>query len=54
MTKINVTEEFKLVLERVENIVGKGEITGCLHFLLFQRCFLKLTFPEVLKVGIVW
>ena len=37
----------------VENIVLKGENTGYQHFLYFPQCFLKLSFPEVLKVGIV-
>ena len=44
----------KLVLGRVENIVGKGENTDYQQFLLFLQCFLKLAFPEVLKVGTVW
>ena len=35
--KINVTEKLKSVLERVENIVGKGEIAG-------HQCFQKATF----------
>ena len=42
------------MLGRVENIVGKRENAGYHHFLLFPQCFLKLSFPEVLKVGIVW
>ena len=25
--------------DRIENIVGKGENTGYLHFLLFSKCF---------------
>ena len=33
--KINLTEKLKLVLERVENIVGQGENAGYQHFLLF-------------------
>ena len=52
--KIIVTQKLKLGLGRVENIFGKGENAGNQHFLLFQQCFLKLSFPEVLKVGIVW
>ena len=51
--KIMVNQKLKL-LEKVENIVGKGENAGYQHFLLFPQCFLKLSFPEVLKVGIVW
>ena len=37
--KINVKKKLKFGLGRMENIVGKGE---------------KFSFPEVLKVGIVW
>ena len=39
--KINVTEEQRIVLERVENFVGKGENAGFQHFLLFPQCFQK-------------
>ena len=46
-----VTEKLKFTLGRTENIVGKGEYQ---HFLLFPQCFQKLSFPELLKVGIVW
>ena len=49
-----MTQKFKIVLGRVENIVGKGENAGYQYFFLFPQCFLKLSFPEVLKVGIVW
>ena len=52
--KIIVTHELKFMLGRVENIVGKGENAGYQHFLLFPQCFQKLSFPEVLKVVIVW
>ena len=52
--KINVKEKLKFVLARVENIVGKGENAGYLHFLLFPQCFQKATFSRSLKVGIVW
>ena len=38
--KINVSEKLKFVLERVENIVGKGENAGYQHFILFLQCFL--------------
>ena len=51
--KIIVTQKLKFVTGRVENIVGKGENAGNQHFLLFPHCFLKLSFPEVLKVRIV-
>ena len=39
--KLNVTENLKLVLGRVENIIGKGENAGYQHFLLFLTVFLK-------------
>ena len=49
---LNVYEKLKFALGRVENIVGKGENVGNQHFLLFLRCFLKLSFFWSLKVGI--
>ena len=52
--KKDVTENLKFVLERVENIVGKGENAGYKHFLLFPLCFQKASFSGSLKVGIVW
>ena len=53
--KIVVTQKLKFVLERVQNIVGKGENAGHQHFLHFPpQCFLRLSFPEVFKVRIVW
>ena len=33
---------------------GKRKNAGYQHFLLFPLCFQKLSFPEVLKVGIMW
>ena len=52
--KIKVTQKLKFVSKRVENIVGKGENAGDYYFLLSPQCFPKLSFSEVLKVGIVW
>ena len=52
--KINVTEKLKFLLERVENIVGKGENAGYQYFLLFPQCFQKDSYTGSLKVGIVW
>ena len=43
----------KIVLERVENILGKGENAGYQYFLLFPQCFQKASFTGSLKVGIV-
>ena len=48
--KITVIEKLKIVLGRVENIVGKGENAGYQHFLLFPQCFQKTSFPRLLKV----
>ena len=42
--KTNVTQKWKFILGRVENIVGKGENAGYQHFLLFPRCFQKFVF----------
>ena len=39
--KIIVTEKLKFVLGRIENIMGKGEIAGYQHFLLFPKMFSK-------------
>ena len=52
--KMDVTEKLKFVLGREENIVGKGENAGYQHFLLFPQCFLKASFSESVKVGILW
>ena len=52
--KTNVNEKFIFGLERVENIVGKGENAGYQHFLLILQCFQKPSVPGSLKVGIVW
>ena len=52
--KINVNAILKLGLERVENIVGKRENAGYLHFLLFPQCFQKPSVSGLLKVRIVW
>ena len=41
---LNLTQNLKLVLERVEN-VGKGENAGYHHFLLFPHCFQQNSFP---------
>ena len=52
--KINLTLKHKFCLGWIENIVGKGEIAGYQHFLLFPQCFQKVSFSGSLKVGIVW
>ena len=45
--KINLNERLKLVLGKVENIVGKGENAGYQHFLFFPQCFQKPSFMVV-------
>ena len=52
--KINVTQKLKFVLERVENVVGKGENAGYQHFLLFPPCFQKASIIWTSKIGTVW
>ena len=42
------------VFDRVENIMRKGENAGYQHFLLFQQCFEKASFPYTSKGVIVW
>ena len=51
---MNVTQKLKIALERVENIVGKGENAGYQHFLFFLQCFQKAFFTGSLKVRIAW
>ena len=52
--KMNVNQKLKFDLERVENIVGKGENAGYQHFLLFPQCFQKASYTGSLKLVIVW
>ena len=52
--KINVIEKLKFVLNKVENLVGRGKNPGYQDFLLFPQCFQKAFSSWVLKVGIVW
>ena len=47
----NLNGTLNFVLERVENIVEKGENAGYQHFLLFQQCFQKASFQGSSKVG---
>ena len=51
--KLNVTIMIISVFDRVENIVGKGEIARCEQFLLFPKCFQKACVLEASKVVIV-
>ena len=52
--KINAAQKLKICYGTIENILGKGENAGDQHFLLFPQCFLKASFSEFSKVGIVW
>ena len=40
--------------KRVENTVGKVEITLYQPFLLFRQCFQKSCSPDTQKPGLVW
>ena len=42
--KINVNQELKFVLEKVENIARKGENAGFQHFLLSHNIFRRFLF----------
>ena len=46
-----MAKNLKYVFGEVENIVGKGENAGYLHFLLFPQCFQKVSFSGLLKPG---
>ena len=47
--KIKVTQKLKNALERVENIVGKGENAGYWHYPLFSTMFTKCFLYRVVK-----
>ena len=52
--KINMTENLKFVLGRLENIVEtEGENAGYQHFLLFPQCLQKVSDTGSSKVVIV-
>ena len=52
--KLNVAKIMISVLDRAENIVGKGDNAGYQHFLCFQQCFQIASILGLLKVRIVW
>ena len=52
--KLKVARMMIFLIDRVENIVGKGENAGYQHFLLFPHCFPKRSSLGSSKVGIVW
>ena len=49
-----IEENEKLVSNRIENIVRKGEIACDKQFLLFSQCFPQLYIFSASKCGIVW
>ena len=50
----NVNQKLKFGMERVENIVGKGENAGYQHFLHFPQCFQTAPYTGSLRVVILW
>ena len=52
--KLNVTKMTISLCGRVENALVKGENASYQHFLLFPKCFSKLSSLRLSKVGIVW
>ena len=53
-SKLNATQNVKVVFHRIENIVGKEENADYQHFLLFAQCFQKAFYSSVSKAFIVW
>ena len=50
----NVAKIMISVLDRAENVLGKGANAGYQHFLLFPQCFqTEASFSKSLKVGTV-
>ena len=52
--KLNVTKIIISIFDRVENIVGKGEIARYEQFLLFLQRLQNAFFPEASKGVVVW
>ena len=44
--KIKVAKMMIFVFDRVENILGKGESSGYLHFFVFTQCFQEIFFTQ--------
>ena len=53
-TKLKMVQMSESFLERVENIVGKGENAVYQHFLFFSHCFHRVSFKGSLKLAIAW
>ena len=47
-------ENGRMLSERVENTVGKGEIARNEQFLLFQQCFQRTCTADMYKPWLVW
>ena len=47
--KLKVIQKAKFVLDKIENIVGKEENAGYLHFLHFPQCLQKTLTSRSLK-----
>ena len=52
--KLNVTNMIIFVFDRVENILGKGEIACTSNFSFSHNVFKRLLFPDASKGVIVW
>ena len=52
--KFKVIQMLKILLNNIENIVGKEENAGYQDFLLFPQCFQKAISSGALNIGIVW
>ena len=52
--KVNATKMIIYVFDRVENIVGKGEIACTSNFSFSPQRFQKASFPDQSKGVIVW
>ena len=50
--KLIVTEKLKFGMERVENIVGKGENAGYHDFLHIPQCFQKTSFSGLCGIDV--
>ena len=52
--KLNVTKMIISVFDRVENIMGKGDIACTISFSFSPQCFQKASFLDSSKGVIVW
>ena len=52
--ELSLTKMIITIFDRVENIVGKGEIACTSIFSFFPQCFQKASFPDPSKGVIMW